>query len=108
MEIKFKDLRRLIRETFAREIPGYVVDEIYTAAIKKNPKDVPEYCKEKLQHYFLMHINSTSSSKRDMQHKIVKMQQVLNKLDEEINDLKSLKDELKNVIEQSIQRFLFI
>jgi len=108
MKIKVKDLKRLIRESYAREIPSYVVDEIYISASKLDPKKSAKYCKEQLEHYFKMHINSTSSNPADMRMKIIKMHNVLSNMEEEIRELKNFKEELKEVIDQSIRRFLFI
>jgi len=108
MKIKVKDLRKLIRENFAREIPQHAVDEIFVIAVKMDPKKASSHCCEKLQHHMMMHINSTSASQADMRQKIGKMHMVLRNMEEEIRELKSLKDELRDVIEQSIRRFLFI
>ena len=108
MKIKVKDLKRLIRESYAREIPQYAVDEIYVAASRLDPKKAGKYCKDQLEHYFKMHINSTSSNPTDMRAKIIKMHNVLSNMEQEIRELKNIKEELKEIIDQNIRRFLFI
>ena len=108
MKIKVKDLKRLIRENYAREIPQYAVDETCEVAITLDPKKACRYCREQLEHYFKMHINSTSTSPADMRAKIIKMNRILSNMEEEIRDLKNLKDELKEIVDQHVRRFLFI
>ncbi len=109
MKIKIADLRKLIRENYAREIPQYAVEQAYSSSIKlKSPKRIADRCKEELEHYFKMHINSTSSSPADMRKKILKMHNVFETMKEEIIDSKNIKDELKDIIDQTVRRFLFI
>jgi hypothetical protein len=108
VKLTIKDLRRLIRENYAREIPQYAIDEICKHAINLDPKKVPDYCREKLEHYFKLHINSTSSSAAEMRRKIIKMHQVLSHMQEDIRELKKIKEELKDVVDQHVRRFLFI
>ena len=54
MKIKVKDLRNLIRENYAREIPQHAVDETCLKVIKSkmNPSQAADYCRDKLEHYF--------------------------------------------------------
>lgn len=108
MKIKLGDLRKLIRENYAREIPSYVVNEVCLAAIKMDPKKASRYCREQLEHYFKMHINSTSTSPADMRYKISKMHNVLAHMEEEIRELKNLKEELQEIVDQHVRRFLFV
>ena len=57
MKIKVKDLKKLIRENYAREIPQYAIDQTYSAAIKlKDHRKIFDYCKEELTHFFKMNI----------------------------------------------------
>jgi len=108
MKMKVKDLRRLIRENYAREIPQFAIDDACAVAIKLKPFAAGKHCREKLEHYFKLHINCTSASPADMRRKIIKMHSVLSNMEEEIRDLKNLKDELKEIVDQHIRRFLFI
>jgi len=108
MKLKVKDLRRLIRENYAREIPQYAVQDAYLAAMKMKPEMAARHCRDQLEHYFKMHINSTSNSPADMRRKIVKMHNVLSNMEEEIRALKNLKEDLKDIVDQHIRRFLFI
>ena len=107
MKIKVKDLKRLIRENYAREIPQHAIDEMCEMAFS-DPKNAVKHCKEKMQHHLTKHIYSTSVSRADMVQKINKMNLILRNLESEISELESLKDELREVIEQNIRRFLFI
>ena len=108
MKIKVKDLRRLIRENYAREIPQYAIDDTCLKASKMSPSAAADHCRDQLEHYFKMHINSTSVSPLDMRQKIVKMHQVLANMQEEIRELKDLKENLKDIVDQSVRRFLYI
>ena len=108
MKIKVGDLRKLIRENYAREIPQYAVDEICSAAMKMKPFMASKYCKDELEHYFKMHINSTSSGPMDLKKKVAKMHAVLSNMEEEIRSMKNLKEDLKDIIDQTVRRFLFI
>jgi len=110
MKMKVKELRRIIRENYAREIPQYAIDDtcLKVIKLKMNPSQAADYCREQLEHYFKMHINSTSNSPADMRYKIVKMHQVFDDMEEEIRKLKNLKDNLKDVVDQCVRRFLFI
>ena len=108
MKIKIKDLRRLIRENYAREIPQYAIDDTCLKASKMSPSAAADHCRDQLEHYFKMHINSTSVSPLDMRQKIAKMHQVLNLMEEEIKELKKLDEELKDIVDQYVRKFLFV
>ena len=110
MKIKVKDLRNLIRENYAREIPQHAVDEtcLKVIRLKMNPSQAADYCRDQLEHYFKMHINSTSVSPADMRQKIVKMHQVLANMQEEIRELKKIEEDLKEIVDQHVSRFLYI
>jgi len=108
MKIKVKDLRKLIRENYAREIPQYAVDDICLAAIKMKPLMASKYCRDGLEHYLKMHINSTSSGPMDLRKKVSKMHMVLSNMEEEIRSMKDLQENLKEVVDQAVRRFLFI
>ena len=108
MKIKVKDLRNLIRENYAREIPQYAIDDTCLKASKMSSSDAIDYCREQLEHYFKMHINSTSVSPLDMRQKITKMHQVLNLMEEEIRNSKNFKEDLKDIVDQHVRKFLFI
>lgn len=105
MKIKVKDLRRLIRENYAREIPQFVIDDACAAAIKMKPQEASKHCRDKLEHYFKLHINSTPLSRTDMIGRIAKMHNVLANMEEEILGLKDLKD-LKELVDRHVRFFL--
>ncbi len=109
MKIKVKDLRHLIRENYAREIPQYAIDDTCLKVIKSkmNSSQAADYCRDQLEHYFKMHINSTSVSPADMRQKIIKMHQVLANMQEEIRALEKF-EELKEIVDQHVRRFLYI
>lgn len=108
MKMKVKDLRRLIRENYAREIPQYAIEDACSDAIKMKPDNAARFCRDQLEHYFKMHINSTSSSPLDMRHKIAKMHQVFDEMEEDIRKSKNLKDDLREILDQCVRRFLFV
>lgn len=108
MKMKVSDLRKLIRENYAREIPQFAIEDACSAAIKMKPLAASKHCREKLEHYFKLHINCTSSSPADMRRKIIKMHSVLSNMEEEIRELENLKDELREILDQHVRRFLFI
>jgi hypothetical protein len=55
-----------------------------------------------------MHINSTSSGPMDLKKKVAKMYVVLSNMEEEIRSMKNLKEDLKDIVDQTVRRFLFI
>lgn len=110
MKIKLGDLRKLIRENYALEIPQYVIVDICSDAAKMNPKNAAMYCKDKLEHFFKMHINSPKTkSAAELRLKIVKMHNVLANMEQEIRDLKVLnKEELKEIVDRHVYSFLHV
>lgn len=109
MEIKVKDLRRLIRENYAREIPQHVVEDICKNALKLSPKQASEFCADKLEHFFKLHINSTSTSQADLRYKIAKMRDVLSNMKEEIRDLKKVnEEEIHEIVSKRVIMFLHV
>lgn len=110
MKMKIKELRRIIRENYAREIPQYAVDDACLKVIKMkmNPAQAADHCRDQLEHYFKMHINSTSSTPTEMRHKIVKMHNVLANMEEEIRESKNLKEELKDIVNRHVGFFLYV
>jgi len=107
VKLTIKDLRNLIRENYAREIPQYAIDDTCLKASKMSPSAAADHCRDQLEHYFKMHINSTSVSLADMRQKIIKMHQVLANMQEEIRALKKF-EELKEIVDQHVRRFLYI
>ncbi len=107
MKIKIADLRKLIRE-YSRDIQPVHIEEICNFAMKMSPDDAAKYCRDKLEHHFIAHINSTSESQANMHYKIKKMVNVLAALEREIKELSDLKKDLKDSVNRHVGFFLYV
>ena len=107
MKLKVSELRRLIRENYAREIPQHAIEDICKKSLKLSPKRAAEFCGEKLEYYFKLHINSTSTSQADLRYKITKMHNVLSDMKEEIKDLEKVDEEkIQEIVSRHVVMFL--
>lgn len=70
-----KELRQLIRESYSREIPSYVVDMIC------------RQCSDQLKQHLLRHINSTAKSPTEKRLMLSKMSSILGNMQEELKEL---------------------
>ncbi len=69
-----KELRKLIRESYSREIPAYVVDMIC------------RQCSDQLKQHLLRHINSTAKSPAEKRLMLAKMSSTLDNMQEELKE----------------------